>query len=320
MSDQYSQDCRSFVRSSIAKLAKLKKKKKKKNRALHWVDFFCGGGLASYGARTAGFKIASGVDNDPDALKAYRRNFTDARTIDLKLGPLDDKDDKIPWPDPANPRVHLHLSPPCQDLSIAKAGARDGSSSGAILLRWSAEQAVQRGYASWSIETVNSPKSRAIVASLLRAHPERVASCTVDTANYGTPQSRVRIVLGPPDLINRLRATPCPPRQSIRAAYQAQGVSVVAPWVKTNSSPPTLRSVEDVAPTCVASRALMWCDHAGKTVKCHTSTDTRILMGLAPDYLLSGRHYTDQRILGNGVPPQLAAAIARASVAALPNA
>lgn len=273
-----------------------------------WYDLFCGGGLASCGAHAAGFQVVCGVDNDPNAVDAYRRNFPDAAVELVTLG----DDDDAPWPAPL-PHVHVHLSPPCGELSSAKAGPRN--SSGVRLLRWSIAQAVARGYASWSVETVFSPESKAVVASLAKAFPTSVARAHVDAANLGSPQSRVRLIVGPPELIERLRALPCPPRVSIRRAFEAAGLPVRAPYVKSQSVPPAVRSVEDVSPTVCASRALIWCDHTATTVKCMNSADSRCLMGLGPEYRLSGKHYVDQRVLGNGVCFHVARGIARAAPA-----
>ena len=273
---------------------------------VEWYDFFCGGGLAAYGARAAGFAVAQGVDNDPITLRAFARNFPEAGALNLRLGP----GDEAPWPDPT-PSVHVHLSPPCGELSSAKAGPRDAS--GAMLLRWSVEQAVARGYSSWSVETVVSPETKPIVESIVKARPQHVTSAQIDAANLGSPQSRVRLIIGPPALIDRLRRATCPPRVSIRHAYEAVGLATRAPYVKNHSVPPAIRSIEDVAPTVVASRALIWCDCNGKTVKCMGSEDSRVLMGVGPDYALSGTHYVDQRVLGNGLCFHVARGIARAA-------
>jgi site-specific DNA-cytosine methylase len=275
-----------------------------------WYDLFCGGGLAAYGARAVGFEIVRGVDHNPDAIAAFQRNFPEAEAKLRTLG----EESEAQWPDPVA-RIHVHLSPPCGELSSAKAGPRDAE--GAALLRWSIEQAVGRKYASWSVETVVSPETKPIVAALVAAHPKHVASAQIDAANLGSPQSRVRLIVGPPALIDRLRRTPCPPRVSIRQAYEAAGIPTRAPYVKNHSVPPALRSIEDVTPTVCASRALIWCDYRAETVKCMNSADSRLLMGLDSGYALCGKHYVDQRVLGNGVCFHVARGIAQAAMGGL---
>ena len=44
------------------------------------------------------------------------------------------------------------------------------------------------------------------------------------------------------------------------------------------------------------------------------SGDSRVLMGLGSDYALCGKHYADQRVLGNGVCFHVARGIARAAM------
>jgi hypothetical protein len=274
-----------------------------------WVDLFCGGGLAAYGARAAGFQVVHGIDNDAAALDAFHRNFPAAWATKLTLRP----GLNAPWPEPAE-RMHVHASPPPGKLTSAKAGRRDAHS--VALLRWTIEQASTR-YASWSVVTVTSPAAKAIVAALVKARPNHVASAHIDAANLGSPQSRARLVVGPPALIDRLCQAQCPPRMSIRQAYTSAGLPTRAPYVKNHSVPPCVRSIEDVAQTVCASRALMWCDYRGETVKCMNSEDSRLLMGLGPDYILSGKHCVDQCVLGNGVCFHVARGIARAALGAL---
>ena len=40
------------------------------------VDCFCGGGLFSFGARSASMQVTNAVDSCPDALSVYKLNFT----------------------------------------------------------------------------------------------------------------------------------------------------------------------------------------------------------------------------------------------------
>jgi DNA (cytosine-5)-methyltransferase 1 len=49
------------------------------------LDLFCGGGGSSYGARRAGAQIVCGVDAWDVAITAYRSNFPEARTVQLRM-------------------------------------------------------------------------------------------------------------------------------------------------------------------------------------------------------------------------------------------
>lgn len=46
-----------------------------KKKAYAMGDFFCGLGGTSEGARSAGWQVSFGIENDPSAMEAYRRNF-----------------------------------------------------------------------------------------------------------------------------------------------------------------------------------------------------------------------------------------------------
>ena len=110
------------------------------------VDVFCGGGLYSFGARAAGMRVVAAVDSSADALRVYKSNFTSPISC-AEVGPRGSTDFAFPAP---RERLHVHLSPPCQELSNAKRGPR--SDSGLEMLRWSVEMGTK--YESYSVETV----------------------------------------------------------------------------------------------------------------------------------------------------------------------
>ncbi|KAI5856175.1 S-adenosyl-L-methionine-dependent methyltransferase [Durotheca rogersii] len=77
-------------------------------------DMFCGAGGASYGARSAGFRIALSCDKAEGACNTYAENFPEA---ELHRKDMYDFIDEM-----RNSYVHvdvLHLSPPCQYWSPA---------------------------------------------------------------------------------------------------------------------------------------------------------------------------------------------------------
>ena len=52
---------------------------------------------------------------------------------------------------------------------------------------------------------------------------ERVAFGVFDSADFGSPQSRVRLIAGPPKLIRMLQGIPCARHVSIRDAFEKAG-------------------------------------------------------------------------------------------------
>lgn len=53
------------------------------------IDLFCGCGGISTGFKNEGFQVLLGADINPYALRTYRRNFPDARTIESDLSTVD---------------------------------------------------------------------------------------------------------------------------------------------------------------------------------------------------------------------------------------
>ena len=103
------------------------------------VDVFCGGGCFSFGARTANMKPIAAIDCSHSALNIYKRNHSECATVSCqKVGP--DCPD-ISLPDDRD-RLHVHLSPPCQNLSNAKKKATGNLSAGISMLTWSIDKGV----------------------------------------------------------------------------------------------------------------------------------------------------------------------------------
>ena len=129
------------------------------DRLAVWHDYFCGGGLAAFGAAAAGFTVARGIDQSGDALDVFKLNFPDARAVRATLPTAGE-----PPPDDGG-HHHFHFSPPCTDVSTAKAKAPCAAARGGDalkLLHWSVGEALARacgagtgvGVRTWSVETV----------------------------------------------------------------------------------------------------------------------------------------------------------------------
>lgn len=54
---------------------------------LRVLDLFCGGGGSSWGAQAAGAEIVCGVDAWDTAVTAYKKNFTEAKAVNLTMTP-----------------------------------------------------------------------------------------------------------------------------------------------------------------------------------------------------------------------------------------
>ena len=81
------------------------------------VDLFCGCGGFSLGFEQVGYKILLGVDNDQQALETFRRNFENAKVLNLDLS--DDRSNKVALETIGNNNVDVLIAgPPCQGFSL----------------------------------------------------------------------------------------------------------------------------------------------------------------------------------------------------------
>ena len=114
---------------------------------LRVVDLYCGVGGFSCGALEAGGEVILGVDCDSVPLRLWASNVPDAQAVLTTLGP---RCADLELPPPA-PDLHVHLSPPCQAFSRARASSatQPEVQSALELLRWSIDLVLSRGDFSW---------------------------------------------------------------------------------------------------------------------------------------------------------------------------
>ena len=97
--------------------------------------------------------------------------------------------------------LHVHLSPACTHLSKARAGsASQGEVEGALrMVRWCLELVVDKGYSSWSLETVRTPAVVRLVTEdgrAVEARAEDVACAVTRPDGSAMP----RVAAAPPRL------------------------------------------------------------------------------------------------------------------------
>ena len=187
------------------------------------------------------------------------------------------------------------------------------------MIRWAVHYVLGRNEYSWSLENVPTKATRALMAELVAAHPERVAYGVFDSADFGAPQSRLRLIAGPPKLIRMLQGIPCARRVSVRDAFSRAGEELPAGYCKnqtrSQSGGPTMRPVETQSFTVCAGHALTWCDAGGGTVRVMTARDSAMLMGFPTTWALPKGSRAAQRAVGNAMCVALSKAIVLAAVA-----
>jgi DNA (cytosine-5)-methyltransferase 1 len=280
------------------------------------VDLFAGLGGMSQGAILAGARVCEVYDNNPVPLKLIAANVPGVKAVLASLGPAADA---IDLPPPA-PDLHLHASPPCTELSPAKSRAtEDGVAAGLGMLRWALDLFLERGDHSWSIENVSTPTTRKLLAEYKQSFPNLVDYATLDAADFGAPQTRIRLIAGPPRLIKLLHEMPSAQRVSVREAFSAVGLDVPAQFFKNQTrnrdGTPCVRSVEEQAFTVCASHALTWCSREGTTLRVMNAQESAILMGFVSDWRLPTGSRTGQRAVGNALCVVVSKAIIQAAMA-----
>tara|TARA_B110000902_G_scaffold88498_1_gene105152 strand:+ start:770 stop:1810 length:1041 start_codon:yes stop_codon:yes gene_type:complete len=235
-------------------------------------DFFCGAGGFSHGAREAGCEVVWVCDSDPFALKTHRDNhpLAEHRLIELPMPRRD-------WPFPTDGRpFHAHFSPPCQKFSdINQLHRRRGDRAHAEdLVTWSLETALASGATSWSLEEVASKHVVALIEAVRARHPSRVAYARLDLSELGVPQTRKRLLAGPPSLIARImRERARGNRRSVRDVIRKPRGTHIRNSKSWTSAKVTLsgvnkyvkagwgdhcQPVDGPAPTVLADRGLNW--------------------------------------------------------------
>ena len=281
--------------------------------------FFAGVGGASCGfLQVEGVTIEAGIDNDDKVLRAWAAN-TQARAVCANVGT-----DELPWPHP-DPDVHVHLSPPCTALSKARAGSATAAEVdlGLGLLRYSVEQVLERGYAQFSIEQVSTQATRKLADEYVQKHPTRIAYMTLDSADYGVPQNRVRLIISTPNIIRALKETPVT-RVTVADALEAAGLSAPGTHVKSNTfsrdGTPCIRPIQQQSFTVTAAHPLQWSNFDGKTIRCCTPAETALLQTFPPTWQMPAGYRTSIHGAGNALPPTLAAHIMRCAKAEVQTA
>ena len=275
------------------------------------VDLFAGLGGFSAGALAAGATVVLGVDSDPVPLKLWGANVPGGRASLAKLGP---DGDAVELP-PPSASLHVHASTPCTDFSAARGSNVPAADvdRGVQMLQWALDLVLARGDASWSLENVSTPTTRATLDDYAARFPDKVAFASLDAAEFGSPQTRTRLIAGPPRLIKTLQEMPSARRLSVRDAFSAHGLELPAPAFKNQTrnrdGTPCRRTVEEQSFTVCASHALTWTDRDGTTTRVMTAAESAALMGFPPSWRLPKGSRAGQKAVGNAMCVAMSKAI-----------
>lgn len=162
------------------------------------IDFFCGCGGTSAGLRLAGMDILAGIDCDRVALKTYKRNFPEAKSIDADISELtcmklEESLGTLPRP------LLLAACAPCQPFS--NQNRHKHVSDGRLVLLDELHEFV-RHFRPEYVLLENVPGIQKVVegpfvrfTAMLTSLGYETDYAVKDAKDYGVPQSRRRLVL-----------------------------------------------------------------------------------------------------------------------------
>ena len=164
---------------------------------ISFVDLFCGCGGLSEGFRLAGFSCKGGIDNNPAAIKTFRRNFPEANGVCCDLLSMN-KDDIL--------REFVNLSdvdviiggPPCQGFSSANRYNKEISDPrNKLFFEFVkfvdlAKPRVVLIENVRGIVTKESGYAKDRIYEIFEERGYKVNHCVLNAADFGVPQNRYR--------------------------------------------------------------------------------------------------------------------------------
>jgi site-specific DNA-cytosine methylase len=158
---------------------------------LYIIDLFCGAGGFSFGASQAdNTHVAVAVDAWDKALKIHQDNHPDTIHLNMELGKNIKKTTEyilshLPKLKKGD-KVHVHASPPCQQLSVVNKNKNDEI--GLKMVLWTLKFVQQSCFDSYTIEQVNNKHVRDLY------NKYKIPFILCDFSKLGVCQSRRRLI------------------------------------------------------------------------------------------------------------------------------
>jgi site-specific DNA-cytosine methylase len=157
---------------------------------LYIIDLFCGAGGFSTGAKYADAKVTVAVDSWQKALDVHKDNHPNTVHLNMNLGGNIKKTTEFILSHvpklKKNDKVHVHASPPCQQLS--NINTQRNENEGLKMVKWTLKFVQQDCFDSYTIEQVNNKHVRDLYTKL------KIPFILCDFSKLGVCQSRRRLI------------------------------------------------------------------------------------------------------------------------------
>ena len=296
------------------------------------VELFCGIGGWTEGARQAGFHTVLAVDANMQLLKLHKLNHPETAQCVMTVG-SETEDELVALIRahvPQGRAFHLHGSPPCQRISCLSAVSDSGHHNvegGVSLVNWFVAFVHRLKPTTWSMEEVPHQQLTGALGMAHQFHPKMldfVPSLTM--SDYGVPQHRKRCIAGTPKLVERLRTdasvrADAPVLSAVLTPPEGATICMASTGKQPNYSKNVahadgtytndtirrcMRSVHEVAWTCLARAPHCWCAPDFRKVRWFTVREMGTLQTFPTTYKFGTHTQTAIIGIGNAVPPRFA--------------
>lgn len=277
---------------------------------MYVTDLFCGGGGFSEGARLAGNTVVLAIDNWEDALTVHVDNHPECEHWCMTLGGNPDEfvarvrafiDEKVP----RGAHLHVHASPPCQNLSKLNVTRRD-TGKGLEMVEWSLGVISAIAPTTWTMEQVATPLVVKFIES--RGLPHAV----INMEKYGLAQTRRRLFVGTTDMakLSRFEGT-----TTMRQLFADINYTPPTKTMRTCSQLRYYRNFDTQSYTVVSGGYPVFFDtHTKKGTSIPISV-LQAIQGFPVSYSFAKVNSSiARRVVGNSVPPSIACKIMQSQV------
>ena len=270
------------------------------------IDLFCGMGGFSEGVKQSqNATVILAVDNWKEALDIHQLNHPESQHLQMNLGEYSNaKTWKIMQSTVQlqnSDHLHIHGSPPCQNISRANNRFRN-LEEGLRLVKWFLNFVRYVKCDSWSMEQVSHP----VVVELVSLYSKNVM-IKCNFYNYGVPQKRIRLLCGQGvDFSHMTPIQPLTNREILEHWNVTSPVLLGSGGQYAQTSIRYAKTIDDnVFPTVVGSRSgSLIHPRTHQLIRYFTLQENLLLQTFPETYQMTQiSRQKRQQMIGNSIPP-----------------